>query len=95
MEKEIYQQFSVEEKVLTVMKREQRSTYWLAKKWGKSQTYVYRMLIGPGKKKKALTKELLDLIKGIWPNDDFSEPKLSHDIYEELKEKAKDLKNEN
>lgn len=77
------------------MKRETRSTYWLAKRLGKSQTYVYRMLVGPTKSKLPLAKDHLEEIKKIWPSDDFSEPKLSHEVYDDLKEKAKELKNEN
>lgn len=45
---------TTEEKILEVMKNEERSTSWLARKIEKSQTYVYRLLIGPDNLKKGI-----------------------------------------
>lgn len=74
MELEIYNQLSVEEKILSHLKTEQRSTYWLANKTGLSQTTVYRMLMVSGIRKMEIKQTFIERLKELWPTADFSPP---------------------
>lgn len=79
MEKAIYSEFSLEERILDRMKKEGRSSYWLAAQIRRSQTYVYTRLCGPVDRKMPLTKDFLAKISEVWPDLDLNQAKSNED----------------
>ncbi len=84
-----------EEIVLERMKQEERSTHWLHRKTEMSQSYIYKVLIGPAKDKKPITDEFRQLIKQVWPDILFNhELDFPHEKLEKDKLDAKNLFND-
>jgi hypothetical protein len=80
-----------EEIILERMKKEERSTYWVARKIEMSQGAVYRILIGPAKYKQKITDGFKNSIKEIWPDLLFNhELPLSHEKLESDRQSLKD-----
>lgn len=80
-----------EEIILDKMKEQERSTHWLARQLDVSQSYVYRVLIGPGDAKKDLTADFKSKVKSIWADVIFNgERLLSHEKLEADKQSLKD-----
>jgi len=72
MERAFNAYLTTEERIIEKMKQDERSTYWLGRKLGKSQTYCYRLLYGKGEKKIELTDEILSAINEVFPGSNFS-----------------------
>lgn len=91
MEEIFYALLSTEEKIVYQMRRQERSTYWLARQTNKSQSYCYRVLSGKGERKIELNQDFLTLVNMALPGFDFTLNLLPHEQLDKEKEMAQNI----